>query len=342
MKDARAPLQWDAVDLDATHQAQVRALFAQVFGQEMTPALWQWKYAQGRGLATGARERGSGRLLAHYGGTQRTLQCAGQTLEAVQLGDVMVQAQARGVLSRNGPFAVSTRRFLDLHVGPGRAFDCGFGFPSARHVRLGELLGLYQAADEVMAVEWPLPQAVRRRAAATRWRTVPLDWADADATARRLQALWRRLAQSALAARFVMGQRDAPWWRHRYANHPEVSYRCLWVHARWTRRLLGAVVLRPGDDRAAAWELLDWLCDPRDMGPVLCAALAHCALEGVGMNAWLSTPLLQQVRHAAPWLADGAAQPACVAAVTVQRSTAAQAALHGRSWWLTGGDTDFR
>lgn len=333
------PLAWEGVDLGAAHQDEVRALFAQVFGHDMPPALWRWKYGDGRGVATGARECITGQLLAHYGGTQRVFVCPQGTLAAVQLGDVMVQPHARGVLSRSGPFAVATRRFLELHIGQGRAFDIGFGFPNARARRLGELLGLYGPASEVLAVRWPVLDAGRRGQARRRWRTLPLDWGDADTSARRLDELWRRLADSPLAAQFVLGRRDGAWWRHRYANHPESPYRCLWVRTRWTRRLLGAVVLRPAP---GSWELLDWLCAPGDLGAVLDAALAHCAADGAGMDAWVSEPLLRQLRTASPWLAEGQAQPACTAAVTTQRSATADALLRGRAWWLTGGDTDFR
>ena len=295
---APQPLAWEAVDLDAAHQDEVRALFAQVFGQDMPATLWNWKYGGGRGVATGARECATSQLLAHYGGTQRAFVCAGQALTAVQLGDVMVQERARGVLSRNGPFAAATRRFLDLHIGPDRAFDVGFGFPSARHVRLGGLLGLYCTTDEMLAVRWPAPDA-RQLRRARRWSLELLDWSQA-ASAGRLDELWRRLADSPLAAQFVLGQRDGAWWRHRFANHPEVPYRCLWVRTRWTRRLLGAVVLRPAP---GSWELLDWLCAPRDLGAVLDAALAHCAADEAGMDAWVSEPLLRQLRTSSPWLA---------------------------------------
>ncbi len=339
---APLPRAWQAVDLDAAHQGEVRALFAQVFGQPMAAGLWHWKYGDGRGVATGTRECASGRLLAHYGGTRRAFVCAGQALAAVQVGDVMVQAGARGVLSRSGPFAVATRRLLDLHIGQGLAFDFGFGFPNARAGRLGELLGLYRPACEVLAVHWPAPHGAPLARARRGGRLSALDWGDA-ASARRLDALWQRLARSSEAAQCVLGRRDAAWWRHRYANHPDAPYRCLWVRARWTRRLLGAVALRPGPDAHAPWELLDWLCAPGDTGAVLPAALAHCAAQGAaGLQAWLSAPLWTQVRAAAPGLAGGAAQPACTAVVSTPRSARADALLAGRAWWLTGGDTDFR
>ena len=346
--NAAVPKAWQAVDVGPADAPRVQALFAEVFGPPMPAALWHWKYGDGRGMATGARElladgALSPGLLAHCGGTQRVLWCGGQPLAAVQLGDVMVQARARGVLSRQGPFVVTVRRFLDSLVGDGRAFASGFGFPNERHVRLGQVLGLYQPVAPMVDVNWPAAGAAVQRRARWRWRVMPLDWGSA-ATPAQLDGLWRRLLQDTPGREWVLGQRDAAWWRHRFANHPQAPYACLWVRGRWSGRLLGAVALRPAAAAGAPWELLDWLCAPRDMGAVLGAAWALCGARGAGLCAWLSVPLLEQVRAAAPDL-DAAArvQSACMAVSAGQVSWAAVAAgLPTRPWWLTGGDTDFR
>lgn len=340
------PQAWQAVDVDDSHQEEVRTLFAEVFGHEMPAALWHWKYGDGRGLATGAREGSgtstAGRLLAHCGGTQRVLWCQGQALAAVQLGDVMVQAQARGVFSRSGPFVVMVRRFLHSLVGDGRMFASGFGFPNDRHVRLGELLGLYRPVAQVFDVLWPAPGISRQRLIRLGSRTTALDWGHRAETDSRLDALWLQLKNSALGQEWVLGQRDARWWRHRYANHPQSPYVCLWVHARWTGRLLGAVVLRPAVGSGAAWELLDWLCAPRDMGAVLCAAWTYCGARGARLCGWVSGPLLEQVHSAAPSMGACAQQQIACSAVTAGEVATKAAGLHSQPWWLTGGDTDFR
>ena len=125
-------LQWHAVDLGIEEMPEIRALFAQVFGHSMSDALWRWKYDAGRGIATGTRDE-QGRLLAHYGGTARALQVNGVAVSAVQLGDVMVAAQARGILSRRGPFATAATAFLQHHIGSPSAYALGFGFPNQRH-----------------------------------------------------------------------------------------------------------------------------------------------------------------------------------------------------------------
>lgn len=331
---------WYAVPLGEAQVDEIRGLFAQVFGHPMSEALWRWKYDAGRGRATGTRGA-DGTLLAHYGGTARTLVCEGQPLHAVQMGDVMVKVHARGILSRQGPFATATQAFLQDHVGSPGGFALGFGFPSARHTRLGEKLGLYAPLGDVLELRWslpPCPASFWKRP----WVCAPVDWSAAHTDAR-LDALWQALLGTAQG--FVVPQRDARWWRHRFANHPEGPYRCWWVRGRFSRRVLGAVVLRPGRNTENDWELLDWLGAAQDTPVVLAAARELARQAGAGaLTAWLSQPLVHHLQAFAP-PPDGALateQPACPYCVTERAAPGLPAAARSQPWWLTGGDTDFR
>ncbi len=331
---------WHAVELGAAQMEEIRALFAQVFGHPMSEALWRWKYDGGRGRATGTRGD-DGSLLAHYGGTARTLICTGEAVQAVQLGDVMVKTEARGILSRQGPFATATQAFLQDHIGTPTGFALGFGFPNARHTRLGEKLGLYTPVGEILELRWKLSSCATpfwKRP----WVTAPIDWGMAGTDAR-LNALWQALRAS--AREFVLPQRDADWWRHRFANHPDGAYRCWWVRGRYARRILGAVVLRPAKDAGGDWELLDWLGAMEHM-PVLMAAARELAAQGGAsvLTSWISQPLVRRLQDlAAP--VDGiraTEQTACPHCVTQRMSAAVPTGIGGQPWWLTGGDTDFR
>ncbi len=332
---------WHVVDIALPQRDEVLALFAQVFGGAMAPDLWHWKYGDGRGLATGTRSD-DGRLLAHYGGTARTLLVARQPMAGVQLGDVMVAQDVRGILSRRGPFATAARGFLERHVGSEGGAACGFGFPNDRHARLGEALGLYQTVGSIWQVQWPALPKARHLGARARWRFAPVDWSRAD-TPERLNALWAALLAAPLAQHCVLPQRDAAWWRHRFGNHPEAPYRCFWVRQRWSNQLLGALALRPPAQAGGPWELLDWLAPPDRMGSMVAAARSLCQRQGAsGMMAWLSEPLAKRLM-ACHGLADGQSSPACAACVTSRRAASlANPQTPALWWWLTGGDTDFR
>jgi hypothetical protein len=329
------------VDVGAPHLEEVRALFAQVFGADLAPQLWHWKYADGRGLATGSRGDG-GDLLAHYGGTVRTLLVAGEPLGCVQVGDVMVAPQVRGILSRRGPFATAARRLIEGHIGTPGGFACGFGFPNERAARLGEVLGLYVPACRMLQLRWPVWQGLRAHRARLRWRLKPVDWSDPQ-TDVRLDGLWSGMQRSLAGQAWVLPQRDAAWWRHRFANHPLVQYRCFWVQGRLPGQTLGAVALRPGSQGSGTWELLDWLAFPKNTPALVAAARSGCARWGAReLLAWMSEPLVQAVMPAQA-LSDALVETACFAIWSVRRSPALllPCAQQWR-WWFTGGDTDFR
>lgn len=325
---------WHAVNLGTADAPEVRALFAQVFGQPMSEALWRWKYADGRGVATGTRDA-EGHLIAHYGAMVRPLVWNGEEHAALQMGDAMVVEQARGVLSRNGAFATAARSLLEQHLWSEPHFAVGFGFPHQRAGRLGEALGMYEMVGEMRALEWPCQPPARDSTLTRRWATAPFDWA-APQTPIRLDGLWRALRSDAHG--FVLPRRDADWWRHRFANHPDAPYRSWWVRHRFTRRILGAVVLRPG---TTSWELVDWLAPIRHTGVMLSAARALTASAGAGsLTGWFSAPLAQHVQ-ALPDGASATEQLACRYCVN-QRIAPESQATRTLPWWLTSGDTDFR
>ena len=331
-------LQWHAVDLGIAEMPEIRTLFAQVFGHSMSDALWRWKYDAGRGIATGTRDE-QGRLLAHYGGTARALQVNGVAVSAVQLGDVMVAAQARGILSRRGPFATAATAFLQHHIGSPGAYALGFGFPNQRHTRLGEKLGLYNALGNVQELSWTCEKTRTSLFFGADSHSTPLDWSDAR-TDNLLNGLWRALSQDARG--FVIPRRDAPWWRHRFANHPEGPYRCWWVHGSWSRRLLGAIALRPGGQPGANWEILDLLGPTKHWHAMLCAARL-LAQQGAAdrLTGWFSDAVVNIVRSRDVG-SIAASQVACPHCVTRQRSPEWADVVTTQPWWLTGGDTDFR
>lgn len=327
---------WQVSDLSLPDSADVRALFESVFGSVMSAALWHWKYADGRGVAVGARAP-DGALQAHCGGTRRVVLDGGQPIQAVQAGDMMVSPQGRSQLSHRGPFGLITDAFLDRHVGYDAAHLICFGFPNERHMRLGERLGIYTRMDEVLELLWPVPTAAASWLARSRrpFGMAPLHWADPTSTDR-LNRLWAVMAADLRDC--VVPQRDADWWRHRYANHPEHDYRCFWVYSRWTRRTLGVVALKVGHS-AQPWELMDWLA-PLDRAALMVQAACQVAGQAgaPAVMGWFSRRVVQQIKAT-----QGAAQHACSVGLNTSRHRPGPGVERFLDrWWLTGGDTDFR
>lgn len=312
----------------------MRSLFHRIFGHEMSAELWDWKYGSGRGMGLGWWL--DGELLAHYGGTSRTVHVFGQPMLACQVCDVMVDSKARAALVRRGPLAKLTEVFLHTRVGHERSHPIAFGFPSVRHHGVGRAVGLYEAVDEMVCVSWLGPTPGGR--SDWRWRARRLDPSSlrqGSADWQGLQRLWQRMASAFTAS--LVGERSAAWVHRRYGLRPEVRYELLMVSSRLTRRTLGAVVLRAHADHV---EILDLIAAPRSFGTLIRAARQHAFVAGFTQcQAWVTAShahLLAQGSEPTQTLPLGITVPAAA------HARALPAARFKQAWFLMAGDTDFR
>ena len=322
---------------------QMRALFAEVFGHEMSAAHWQWKYGDGRGLGVGVWQSvaddggivADPPLIAHYGGMVRDIRYFGRPAKALQCGDVMVASAGRATLSRRGPMFIATATCLEHEIGYGTPHLVGFGFPNERAYRLPERLGLYAEVGRMVEVTLR-PVAVRPALRLAVRRLNPTD-GDADA---RMEACW--IAMQASLGDLIVGVRDARYLRHRYLAHPDKSYQLHLVQRRFGGAPLGLLVLRVIDDAAGEGrrcELLDMVGAANWM-PVL---IHHARRIAAGMQcqqlfAWVGDNLLP--RLALPADADVVELNICIPANHWTHGPAIEE-QRGK-WWLTGGDMDFR
>lgn len=349
MEDAMTEPRWSVEDMRAEDVQEVRALFGRVFGHPLSDALWSWKYAENRGFGVGARSP-DGELLAHYGGTLRQLYVLGHAVTAVQIGDVMVAQEGRAALSFKGPFGLAAEAFLSRHVGILDGPAMGFGFPNARHMRLGERLGHYARVDKIHELTWALEGKGMSDGSKADLCTECVDWLS-DSTDSEINQLWQRMQADLVG--FVVPVRNAAWMRHRYAQHPDHPYACFWVRRVLKGDVLGFFVLRARGDvlneqgAVETWELLDWVARLGDAELVVHAARGMLAEAGAKrLMGWFSESIRQRVVDT-----GATVQEACEAAVTVPGETGGFLVADGCSllvsdiqgiWWLTGGDTDFR
>lgn len=308
--------------------AAVLALFERVFGHRGTAQWHTWKYIQGDARAVGLWSE-DGQLLAHYGGVPRVLQAATGVLHAVQIGDVMVAPEVRGLLTRRGPFFQVCSRFFGDWVGTGRDFALAFGFPNARHMKLGRVMDLYHDVLPVMGVHWPSGSP-----------PLPFGWrcekVDGDAACALADRLWP--AMRAGQAGLTLGVRDGAYLRWRFVQRPDMEYAFLALR-RWpwqaahAARALAVVRI---DEAAGSLQVLDVIGGAAAMPAMLRAVRQEAARRGLQAQAWACGQSLQ-------WMcAHGAVQDGPVASLAVARASALDAAmLADMRWWWTGGDTDF-
>ena len=309
---------------NSENEAELLDLFQAAFGHKMSPELWDWKY---HGLDTlGTLVRYGGRAVAFYGGMPRAIQLFGSPATVVQVGDVMVHPQVRGILMRKGAFFQAAASFLERFVGQGKAFPIAFGFPSERSYRLAEHLGLYERVGELMRVSWSALQA--RPSYKVRMRLLR-HGKDAAAVDR----LWREMAEALQDQ--VVGVRDWAYLQHRYLQHPTFSYQLYLISSRLTGTPLGIIVVRVLDD---AVELLDIIAPPQRV-----VTLVHC-LRRLTWNLGKEQAYSWITRQHAPQFAGdtGEITPTGIIIPHNRWTPGIVASELQDRWWLMAGDTDFR
>ncbi len=297
-------------------------LFGRAFGHAMPPAQWRWKYA---GLdPIGIMVCRDGRPVAFYGGMPREIRRFGKPAAAVQICDVMVDPAERGILTRRGPFFLAASAFAEGLVGPGRRYSLAFGFPSERHARLGERLGLYARLGEVLEAGWPA--LAGRPSLSLRARLL------APGQLGAVDRLWEEMAAALTDA--AVAVRDGAYVRRRFLEHPTIAYLPFLVTRRLSGAPVGLAVLR--DHGEAGVELVDVVAPPERI-PAL-VAIARRAAARLGRQrvfAWLTA------RAAAAFTGMSLA-PAGVPVPTIIWDSSPEVLELRERWWLMGGDADFR
>jgi len=317
-------VRWQTTVLDGSHQQAIRDLFEDVFAEAMDASLWSWKYAQGRGVATGVWQ--DGRLVAHYGGMFKRLSYQGNTVMGIQIGDVMVTRTERGRLTRQGPFYLSATAFAEHYVGYHKAALIPYGFPSERHVRIARHLGIYAKVDDIIECRWIAKQSDLNSPIQV-WKTVS-NWKNRL----RYSLIWRQMRRE--QQHRLLGIRDWAYIQHRYCQHPHKHYELLWVRGQQGTIALWIVHRDPNQTR-----LMDYI-----------GLQCHLAFSLTVLKNWLFE---QQIDSISGWFSRSCADcfqladakmvesKTDIVLPTIVWSAGPSAdSLHGL-WWLTTGDTDF-
>jgi len=322
-RDGASGWGWEVSSADHNNLDELCSLFERSFGHSMPPEQWLWKYTGA--TRWGILVRSNGRAVAFYGGMPRQVCIYGQKQLAVQIGDVMVEPAYRRILARQGAFFRSAVVFAEKFVGAGKIYHCAYGFPSERHNRLGEKLGLYGRIGTLLEARWDaIPYRHHLMVTVRTLQEAQLNMAT---------LLWEALSRD-LADRVVL-QRGINYLRHRFLEHPTVQYQLLLVRRRVTGRPLGLLVLR---DHGQDLELLDMLGSLRNL-PMLVQIARQVAgkLGRRQLYCWLTRPVAEAVETSSPQLTDLNLPLPTI--IWQQQAELLHTCGH---WWLMGGDTDFR
>jgi lipopolysaccharide transport system ATP-binding protein len=318
------PADWRVEPAHAADEPALLALFARAFGHEMSPAQWRWKYA---GLdPIGTLVRRGNTVIGFYGGMPREVRFHGTLVTVVQIGDVMVDPAERGILTRRGAFFLATSKFADALVGPGRPYLFAFGFPSERHARLGERLGLYTRVDEILDAQWaalpPRPGFL--------YRTRLL----AESELGSIDVLWEKMA--AHFGDVVIAVRNGAHVRRRFLQHPAAIYLPLLVRHRFSGAVAGLLILR--DREESGIELVDVVAAPEAFPALLTVARRVAGRLGrKRVFAWMTPRAADSFKRTQPQLA-----PAGIPVPTIVWSAVPDLEKLRGQWWLLGGDADSR
>lgn len=301
------------------------ALFERAFGHPMPQTTWEWKYRYAKSPGMVCLHEGN--IIAFNGGMPRNAVVKGSACSIVQMGDVMVDPKYQGILTRRGPFYQVVQAFLVEQVGAEHAHRYAFGFPHARHARLGNALKLYYSTDRIDEAHWP---AIAQR----RWRSTASPLLPSHAHI--ADKLWNSMAND--LGGLAIGVRDWSWLTHRYFNISERGYIGWLISERLTRRPLGICILRQHD--ATTVELLDIVCSVNHMPEVVrCAQHITSRLGARQLMAWLTPSVLRHVADTQPTVTHTeVVVPGC----QVNDPTLTLGMEVADCWWLMGGDTDFR
>lgn len=241
---------------------RLTAFLADRFGRDWTPAEWQWKYraipGEARSLVAVAA---SGEILAHAGALCLPARLAGGEGSIWQLVDFAGATEKRGL---RPPLVELGRRLLaDLP----RQWEASwiFGFPSARHFRLGERVFGYRPLVEVEERGGEIPQD----SPAVRIDT-------SDSCGEWAEAVWDACGVSGV-------RRSAAFLNWRYYARPHRYYR---FYRLFSGAVEGLAVFAFVGEEAWAAEL--WLPPAGRWYPSLLAVAAD--LRASGLRRWRFWP----------------------------------------------------
>ncbi len=316
-------LRWKITTATAQDKDAVKTLFNEVFQPEqMSDALWQWKYGQERGLGIAAWR--DDKIVAHYGGSLRDICYFGEPKIAAQITDVMVSEKERSVLTQRGAFFLTAATFLETYMGYGAKTWLGFGFPNKRVMKLAKILGLYAEVGKIVELRWQT-----RQGKAHLFTRIAHLKPDSNLI---VNKLWNKMAKALRDS--LVGVRDWNYVQHRYLLHPQHQYELLLVTRRFTEEVLGLVVIYRQEEIC---HIRDFIGDLKYIPEIIQQVRRIAANWGMReVHMWITENFANRFP-----LQDAQQQDLEIYVPhNVWSNSFPPAEIDGH-WWLMSGDTDF-
>lgn len=333
------PSRWQAAEATPEDSANIRALFEKVFKHEMSLSHWDWKYKHGRG--EGVVVRYGDEVVAFYGAVKRRVMCRGELTNTLQCVDTMVDTSERGSLSKKGPYYLAATTFLKKFIGYNLPYLFGFGFPNARVMRLGEILGVQADIGSVVELEWPAQAS--NLVFGNEFKL------SADSHRSLIDEMW--LAMSTDLDDRIVIVRDMAYLLYRYNDNPSHQYQFHLVTEE-SGKPQGVLVSRHADGRLL---ILDLIAPLDNFQTLVAFAQNLAARDGLkSVSTWITEPDASIFTGINSAKADGVDLPSSGVApqgvvardIGVRIPTSVCSAGPSPeslqdAWFLLAGDTDF-
>jgi hypothetical protein len=329
-------MRWRTSSISLKNVPALLELFHEAFEENISPALWHWKYGDDRSL--GVIVWHDEQIVAHFGVSIRPTLFFGTPILAAPGSDVMVKPSERRAFTKKGPFFLAAASYSEAYIGQGAKHLIGFGFPNERHLRLGEKMGIYALVDKMMEVNWMPQSKPKSKPKYTRFTLSPLILSPMkevpeNRAMKLTNRLWEQMSHDLV--NHIVGIRDWAYIKYRYFNHPENQYEVFLVHDWSFRRILGIIVLHTARE---AYELMDVIGPLKHLPILIAEAKYHVGCRGGEKFFCLANESIVPVFVET----GGVAHPLDMNIPTDVWSPGPLVDKVKGKWWLMSGDTDFR
>jgi len=314
--------------LGSGDQSAIEALFKESFGYAVSKTLWKWKYADSRGRNLIIKK--DGKIVAHYGGMQRAISYFGEKQKAIQIGDVMVAKNERGVLKKQGLYFQITAAFLERYIGFETEHLLGFGFPTPTALKLACKLGLYANVDEIVELHY---SSIKARPS-FKYHLIELENSNSEAYFKAFNRLWRRMREE--YQNDILVERDWDYLNYRYFQHPVNDYKSFIMKSRLTQQVIGLLIFKFQQEQER-WMLMDFLVTKKHIDALFFQAARIVERLGqTSFTVWVTGSHI--ARLPATWHTKETANISIPSNIWHQGPDSSEII---DKWWLTAGDTDF-